>query len=368
MNSLSVAKILSDRSIIGTITNQLLVTIGLSQQLNKEADIHNFLDQYLGSVDLKESFNQKLFLIYDEVLYLEILLAIHSWFSTKCCNLKNIVVVTTHTIGADFWYQNYTKMMGVPGLTLVEAPLMSDRYLARVESIPQQSDQLLTKNLKYYFSFYGGSYGSPERDFLAAYFINVGSGWVDYMSGFDSTPVEFENYLEQQTEFSNRQLVDDLLRIRNTATFPKETQVLNELFDFSGYQWTVDKQCAGQVIRETSNTTPWTTVTEKTLRCFIHSQIPIPISGTYSVSNLEKLGFKFDHNIINYDYQNEPILCRRLHLIKEQIDQLKHKYTLKELEKYFIANNELLCYNYNYIASGQIFDRIREKLIRDANG
>lgn len=366
MHSLNVTKILDGQTIIGTITNQLLVTIGLSSQVNKEKDIHNFLDQYLQNVNLAASFDRKLFLIYDEVMYLEILLAIHSWFSVKCCNLKNIVLVTTHTLGAGVWYQTYTKMIGVPGITVIEAPLMSDRYLARFKSIPK--DQPLTKNLKYYFSFYGGSYGSLERDFLAAYFINVGAGYVDYMGGFTSTPDQYENYLEQQTEFSNRQLVDTLLNIRNTVTFPKEDQMLNESFDFTGYQWTIDKQSAGQVIRETSNSTPWTTITEKTLRCFVHGQIPIPVSGTYCVVNLEKLGFVFDHSIIDYSYQNESILYRRLNLIKQQIDLLKHKYTLEELEKYFVANDDMLCYNYNYIASGRLFNRIKENLIREING
>jgi hypothetical protein len=365
LNSLNLEKILIGNKIIGTITSELAdIVNSVDPLVHKEIYIHKFLNNRFKTV-LKESFKNKLILIYDECLPAEILLAIHSWFKNKCCNINNIILVTTHTIGADTWYYNYTQLMGEHNLKLIEAPLMSDRYLDRFRSIQypfKKSD--LNKKLEFYFSFYGGSYGSLERDFLVTMFLNTKLGYVDYMSGFATTNTEFDNYLEQQTGFLDRAYIDRLMQIKKTTIFDKKNQIFNELFNKNGLQYQIDSQSACQIIRETVNNTPYSIITEKTIRNFIHHQIPIPISGTNCVSNLELLGFKVDHNIIDYSYQNKSVFYDRLTEVCKQIYKLQEKNTLSELEDY-INNNDLIYYNYDYIASGKLFNNIKEKLIRE---
>lgn len=366
---LDLKNILVGKQIIGTITTELLTVISkVDPSEHKEKHIHLFLDQFLNKVDLTKSFNTELILIYDEVLPTEILTALHSWFYTKSSDINNIIVVTTHTIGATAWYNQYLQLFGVVGFKLIEAPLLSTRYIERLSAIPNLGITALTKNLKYYFSYYGGSYGSNERDYLAALVLDLKGGYVDYMSGFSSGINEFDNYLEQLTNFINRPLIDKLLQVRANSNFKKEGRIFNELFNMQGFQYRIDICSAAQVIRETSNCTPYSTITEKTIRSFLHFQIPIPISGVNCIDNLERLGFKIDYDIFNYSYQIESNFYKRTLLVSDRLTEFFNKYTLQDLENYVSAQSDLLCYNYNYIASGQLFKNVKENLIREING
>jgi len=362
---LDLKNILVGKQIIGIINTELLTVIStVDPAEHKEKYIHLFLDEFLNKVDLTKSFNSKLILIYDEVLPTEILLAIHFWFHKKCCNLKNIILITTHTMGVEKWYQQYLRLFGYNGIRVIEAPLISTTYTKHKLTFSPIISKF-NKDLKFYFSYYGGSYGSLERDFLATIFLDINLGYVDYMAGFTSNINQFNNYSEQQSNFLDRNFVDQIIQVRKNTNFKITTQEFAEPFGKKdGFQFNLDCQSACHIIRETMNDTPYSIVTEKTIRSFLHKQIPIPL-GLEAIDNLEAVGFKFDHNIIDYSYQFESNFYKRMKLVCKQIENLSNNYTLKDLENYFSAHEDLLCYNYNYIASGKLISNIKEKIIRE---
>lgn len=357
--------ILKDFKIVKTIDTQLLRAI-TSNNPNKELSVHTALDNMFCNVDLADSFNEKLIIIYDEVMYLEVLLGIHSWLTKKCCNIKNIALVVTHNIGVHAWYTHFLSLFGQTGFNLIEAPLLSLRYYSRFKSIKPYT-RLERNNLKYYFSFYGGSYGNLERDFLSSAMIGTNAGYVDYMCGFSSTTTDFNNYLEQLTMFMDRAAVDKLLSIStNTQFADDQTKTFNENFSNIGFQYTIDSQSPCQVIRETVNNIPFSTITEKTLRSFLHQQIPIPL-GVRNVESLQGLGFQMDYNIIDYNYQYESNFYKRISRVCDQLKMLKSTCTLDDLADYLNDKRDLIAYNYNYIHSEELYKRIKQNLLEKLN-
>ena len=339
---------------------------------HKEKHIHNFLNMHLKGIDLTESFNSKMSIIYDELLSVEIMLSIHSWVKKQSCNIENIFFITTHTLGLTEWYKKYIDIMQESGFVIIEAPLLADyvQHYQIMESIDSIEPLSNRTDLKYYFDYYGGTYYKNDRDFLAAMFMQLADiGHVEYMSGFSPNQQEFDNYLERITEFRNRKLCDDILLIRNQSNLNNKQIDCNEtrsLVADMGLNKAYNQQSACQVIRETDDTLPFSSITEKTLKSMLHGQIVIPM-GYNAVHNLESLGFKFDHSLIDYSYQFEPIFCKRIINIVDQIISLSQKLTLIELEKHLVDQQDLLLYNYNYIKSGTFFENVRQKLIEQLN-
>jgi len=376
-----IAELGIDYKILGTIQLEIIVVINQAPvDTDKTPYIQNFLENFLAEHDIRESFNnKKLILIYDEVIYDDWLIGIHSFFHKKCCNLDNIFLITTHTSGATIWYNNYLQLFGQQGINIIEANLLfgkerynsiapigysNNKFILPLSKLPKLSKDDIRKNLKFYFNYYGGSKSTIENDFLVALMLTKSDiGSIDYLTGFTTDLVEFDNYLEQLTNFTNRNLVDTLLQARKLAEFKKSNQEYGEPFNSkNGFQHNLNSITACQVIRETYNNNMFSIVTEKTVRTFFDLQIPIPISGVNSVNNLKKLGFNLDYDIVDYSYQTEPIFFKRMMKIIEQIDNLT-KYTLSDLEEYIINNRDILCYNYDYVVSGAFFENSKQNLI-----
>ena len=364
---LSLDYILKDFNIVKTIQKELLIRFQGNPQ-NKELSIHRELDSIFSGVDLTKSFNEKIVIVYDEIMYLEILLGLHSWLFKKSCNIENIVLVVTHHIGISEWYNQYLKLYSIKGVKLLEAPLLAHRYLTRFNTIKPFKLINRDNTLNYYFSFYGGTHNSWERDFLTACMIKTNMGFVDYMCGFSEPMEKFDNYLEQLFMFMNRKTMDEILSIRNTAQFDdSKDKMFNEKFSNDGYQYRIDSQCAGQVIRESLNGLPYSSITEKTIRSFLHQQIPIPL-GIKNVENLSKLGFDMGYNVINYDYQFEGNFLERIIKVCDELILLKNTYTLTDINDIMIDKKDLIEYNYNYIHSTNLYKNIAQRLLEDING
>lgn len=356
---LSLEKTLAGITVLRTITTELLEVIARAPiNDHKESHIHRYLDAHIDDKILLTSFDQIVVLIYDEALPVEVLTSIHTWVNKKACNISNFVLITTHTLGADAWYDSLTKLTGERRLNIIEAPMISNRYSSRLAGVSLANTQK-QKNIQYYFSFYGGSYGSLERDFLVAMYLNCPiPKWVDYLAGFTSGPVEFMGYLEQVTGFMDKETVDVLYKIQQQTKLSSIGEV-NEAFNTNGVQSKIDSVSACQVIRETLNTTPYTIITEKTIRSFLHNQHAIPLSGVNSVSQLEQIGFKFDYDLISYEYQSETIFYNRVHAVSKAMCALAENYTLAQLENIINEDSKgVLQHNYNYVATGDFFKHV----------
>lgn len=183
------------------------------------------LDFAFADVDLTKSFRKKIIIIFDETLFCEVLTEMQQWLMRTRCKIENIIVITTHTIGASDWYYKYLKLYGLIGFKLIEAPLMSDRYIDRFKTFRPFTNFRADKNLKYYFSFYGGAGATSfEKDFLTTLISSLEIGFVDFLAGYVTTDSEFDGYLEYLTRFSNRKKVDELLLARKEIKIKYDTE------------------------------------------------------------------------------------------------------------------------------------------------
>ena len=356
---------LKDFEVIKVINDGLFFAV-IHYPTNKYI-IKSELDRTFSGVDLTKSFRNKIVIAFQETLFPEVLLELHNWLSEQCCNIENIIVVVTQTLGVADWYKKYLELFGFVGFKLIDVPWFTNMFAERINSIQPYNDMHSNKRLEYYFSFYGGTHGTVERDFLTAQLSDLNIGYVDYMSGFHSSDQAFEGYLEHQTRFVDRFTVDKLINARQSAKFEQsEQKEFNEDFSNKGFQYQIDKVSACHVIRETMNYGPYPMVSEKTLRSFLHQQIPIPL-GPNTVEYLSKLGFCMDYNIINYDYQYTINFYDRIVKICHELTMLKNTHSLDDLNNYLHDNKEMIKYNYNYIQSGELFKKIGQNLVEKIN-
>ena len=356
---------------IGYVTDELLKVITtVSSQDNKEKCIHGFLDQYMAGVDLTLSFDNKLAFIYDEAITVEIFLAIYTWFLRKSCNITNIQFITTHTMGLAEWFTQYQILFGVIGFTVIEAPFHAP-YVPEFVASLKGTDQVVThKNLMYYFDYYGGTRNSIDKDFLVTVFASCNyPRYVDYKAGFISTIVEFDNYLEEISGFCDREMCDRLIKCRSQLDFnytnaPVDNQSRRVIT--ADFNQSINDRCGFHILRETYDTQPFLLVTEKTLKAFVQMQIPIPL-GFNSVSRLETVGFKFDHTLVDYSYQQEPIFYKRMSKIINELNRLCNQYSLNELAERIYNNKDILEHNYKYVKSGELVNILTQRLFKELN-
>jgi hypothetical protein len=206
-----------------------------------------------------------------------------------------------------------------------------------------------------------------ERDFLVCLFSMVPNGFIDSEVGLQSPLDEFDNHLERLTGFLDRRICDKLLDQRKTLTFNHDRINSHPGVGNHGFIWDIDNQSPCHIIRETENTLPYTIVSEKSAKPFLHFQFPLPISGINAVQKFEELGFQMPHSIINYEYQKDPIFYSRVQKLCRELIRIQNTYTLSDLEDQLNDHREILQYNYNYIASGNVFDKVKNNLIRELN-
>ena len=351
--------------ISGYLTVELLnVVTNAPAAEHKEVYIHRFLDEYFKDTDLTKSFYKKLLIVYEEALTVEILQCLHRWFIRRCCNIENINLVVIYQIGVEHWYQKYLDLSGEPGFRIIEVPWAETQATTNHQlCVPKLDKNLINKKIKYYFCCYGGTYPSLERDVIIAALSKLDCSHNDYC-GFGSTDFEFDSYLEQLTYFRNRNLVDELIDKKNTIVFNQISDRYSTFKNyFSGHQWEVNKVTAIQVIRETINDSPFTTVTEKTIKAILNLQFLMPFSGVSAIDNLENLGFRFPREIIDYSYQYEKGFLNRLLCLIDQIESIQKKYTLKQMEEQLLDNSDMLYYNYELIQSGALMNQSTNKII-----
>lgn len=360
----------TDYKIIAYLTTEIIKIISNSPvDEYKEKYVHEFL--YNNIHRLTASFNEKLIFVYDEIISVEILTFIHTWFSKQSCDIENIIFISTHTLGMKKWYNDYLKLYGSIGFKVIEATWMTllmweSSRLSTLTAPPKGIDN---RKLKHYFSYYGGTRSTLEQDALTALVLTRKKfGSIEYMGKFKSDPDQFDAYLEQITNFKNRELADQLLDIyKNSKLIDHKGSVRCEGFTYSGTQWEIDSRSLCQILRETATDIPYSIVTEKTFRTFIHFQIPMPLSGINSVENLESLGFKFCHDLIDYSYQYIPNFITRVQGCLSQINTLANNHSLGDLEEYILNNKDIFWHNYDRIASRNAFDDIKSRIIKELN-
>lgn len=310
---------------------------------------------------LERTFGERIVFWYTEVITEEILKIIHEYFRSKCCNIQNIIFLTS-TSGLKEYYQKYCSIERSHGMQVFELPLNHlDEYYTGI------STKSINKNIKKMFSFYGGTYDldPPERTFLtlfASQFSDVAS--VEIFSKCKEKQL-LENWLERETFFLDAKFVETYLNLYDKhidkdlnfnpllsiiASMDKEK---NEKFGQGNYQEFVDAQCLFSLVRETNNFESFSFISEKTFRCFYNHLIPIPIGGSTIIDDLIDCGYWIDKSFFDYSYLEKTLFKDKINALYKSIDSIA-KLNSNTLREYYYDNfknfdsNQQLLVNWPY--------------------
>ena len=346
---------------VGVIKAELLeVLTNAPKHQPKDVWVEKRLDDMFGSYDWSRSFSRRQILVYDEVLPSEVLEILHKWLRRKCADIENILLVVTHHTGASDWWRDWCKTNNEKSFQLTETFFLTrptatpsfKSFLSEKNTTKKDIDWYASqKNISKLLSYYGGTYSSLEREYL---FLKLQCfdhllAHVDFLGNL-SPKQDILSYVENITYYKDQMEIDYISsaydRLVNSGWLLRTPNVLefaNEDIDFAGLQWQTDRQCFVSVVRETINSDKFACVTEKTLRAFLHHCVVIP-TGFNAVNGLEKLGFWFPHDFIDYSYQSTRLFADRVHGMMAVLDTLAQK-SFDVLQQYYLDNIKKFQYN-----------------------
>ena len=347
---------------VKVITTELLDVIANAPLMDdKKHYIAQALDEIFKDVDLTKSFTSPLCIVYDETFYEEVIVGIHYWLRTKCADIENITIITAEHNGMAQWWSSWCQVHHERSFNIVEMSYGFSHFLiGELIEPPDVQDTTSQKNIQHYFNLYGGSYPTKDKLYLILKSLELYHfGIVEYVGNF-STKQDVLDYVEHITYFKNQQEIDHISKLYDqyilgnkliikSITDNSVPSFMEGSYFFTGHQYYVDNHCFASIVRETINDQPFSTVTEKTYRAFLHQMAVVPV-GYHSVKYLEVQGFWFPHDIINYDYQYEPDYSRRVTALIESVKQFTNQYSIEDLQQYYQTNvkkfqhNAQLCY------------------------
>lgn len=342
---------------VKVINLELLTAISNAPLLDdKKRCLALALDEMFKDVDLSKSFETPLCIMYDEIFYEEIIVGIHYWLRTKCANIENIILITAEHTGLARWWKDWCKVHHERSFTVVEMSYGYSHFLDnQLLSKPDTIETTKNKNIQHYFNLYGGTYPSNDKMYLVLKALELYDYGIIECLGEFYPKQSILDYVENITYYTNQQDIDHISSlydqyIHNNKMTSKSfvstspPAVTRDSIFFSGHQYHVDGHCFASIVRETVNDRPFSSVTEKTLRAFVHQLAVIP-TGYLAVDELELQGFWFPHDIIDYSYQHEPDYSRRITKLIDSVKQLVRQHSLDDLQKYYSNNLEHFHHN-----------------------
>jgi hypothetical protein len=305
---------------------------------NKRLICFEMLDNHFKE-SLAQSFTCKTFLIFNEYLNSECFTILTSYLLNRACNINNIYIVSSNTIGLTAFANQYTRLFGEPLPNIVELPYYFDLY-HNDELNFNQHVLPHKKKLELYFSLHGGSYevNPPQRTLICVNFLQYAKyGHVEFMSQCCDKQ-QLIDYTEQLTGFCNQSLVEQFSTTYEQWVDPATLKIQSN-------QTVTGQNSFSSVLRETSVTDPWGCVTEKTMRPFVQGQMPIPLNGVDFIETLTDLGFQFDTRLFDYTYLNEKQFFKRLQQLNQSMETFFKDYTLQDLEDYYQDNWQMFKHN-----------------------
>ena len=348
---------------VGSINEELLTAVADAPVMEpKDLYVERVLENLFGHHDWAKSFSATQVLIYDEVLPSEILILIHKWLRRKCADIENIILVTTHHLGIRPWWQkwcqiNHLRSFQVKEVLFTDSPGYKKGWFASVPSPHSRDFYKHNKKISRLFSFYGNARSGvdvpKERVYATLKMLEFADyAEIDFIGRFPDKQ-HMIDYVENITYFKNQADIDYISStydkyifsglLENRLTF-LGTKTQNESMTFDGLQWEVDRHCWATVVRETIIDDVYPAVTEKTIRAFLHHMAVIPMAFG-AVSELEKLGFWFPHDVIDYSYQHEPLFAVRTQKLIDSLKSVLQNYSYAQLEEYY--NHQIDRFHHN---------------------
>ena len=293
------------------------------------------------SYDWTQSFGMPQVIYYDERITIATLETLQNFFRARACNIENVVVITSHALGAAEWWQQRSKLYLEKTFKIQEWLLCRTmtwpKWMSKLE-ILKEDEIKKQKKLRYFFSFYGGTNPKMDRLYITLKVRDLAQfGVIDCLTNVRWTKEQFLNHAMWLTYFQDPSEEQEIMRLYDAYVsndhiipshqFPQLADLPKgnpNIFSYSGYHWRVDSMCLSTVCNETENMQPWAMVSEKTLIPFLHHNLVIPI-GYRAVDFLEAQGFWFAHELIDYSYQYEPNWLTRLNLMIQSIKHAQHK-------------------------------------------
>lgn len=334
-------------------------------------DLETFLNQKFLSL-LDKTFSEKIVFYYAEVLTEEILTIIHNYFRNKCCNIENIIFLTSAS-GLNNYYTKFCNLHRSIGMTIIEIPMV-DLIHEFCNNLIQKK---INKNIKRKFSIYGGTYDidPPERTFLLLLLSQFAeSSNIEILSKCKSES-SLRNWLERETFFINSEFVEyycnlhktfiskDLNLLDSLKLKIDKTAVVHESFGANNYQETMDSHCLFNLVRETINFQSFAYISEKTFRCFYNHVIPIPTAGKEIIEDFKKIGFWIDTDFVDYSYLQEDLFVNRVNSLTTSIRKLDN-LSIDDLQDYYNSNISGFEYNQKLVIDwpNQVEKILKEKI------
>lgn len=335
--------------------------------------VFNFLDNKFSSI-LHKTFSQKIVLWYSEVITKEILILIHDYFSNKCCNIENIILLAS-TSGLNKFYNSYCNLNQCLGMHIVEVPMTNSCHEKYYQNL---SKKTFKKDFKKLFSYYGGTYevDPPERTFLSLFVAQFKNYSIIEMLGDVSKLENLKNWLEKETFFLDssfiekyenlyNQFINKNLKLDKKLTLEiDKPPVINEIFGHGNRQEILDNYCLFNICRETVNFQPFSFISEKTFRCFYNYLIPIPITGDEIITDLTDYEFWIDETIFDYSYLQETYFKNRMNKLEHSLSLIT-KLDNRDLVDFYYQNIEKFNHNQELIINWpSIIDKTFDKKIK----
>ena len=323
---------------------------------NKHSRIEDIIKPKSGS-----NFDQGFVIYYREQLTEEMLVLLHNFFRNTCCNIENIVLITTTTVGLSRYYKQYCDLHRTKGLNIIEIPWMFWVNLFVLNETYQLTTLPKKEKIKSLFSYYGGTYeiNPPERTIMTLFASQYNDvAYIDTMFSPASWS-DVDNYLEYLTYFCDVASINEYKELYKRMIVKSKFQIskpydistlqlIEEKFTRKGPQWEVDSQSFFSLIRESNSTQNFYCMSEKTMRCFFNGVALLPTHGDYIIDDLESMGFIINKSLIDYSYLKEDNLFFRLKKLKKQLDEFK-QVSYDDWYSLWLENYDEFQYNCEYL-------------------
>lgn len=346
---------------VGSIKAEILHAIARAPILtDKNPVIANCLDQLFGKHDWLAAFDRPQVIVYEEVITAEILQGMHAWLRTKATDITNIVLICTSNVDVADWWQRWSELYHEKSFQIREvfftSPLGRSYWHDTFLGAEYRSQEYFQKNKStdHLFVYRGGTYASHQREYVTLALIALAlDGHVDHMAAFGDHDALLA-YVEHQTYFGDQTHVDLISNQYRTHVDKNGTLAtaqpalrLARGVDLSSQQrhqathlqqhWDMDRTCWATVARETLDDNLFACVSEKILRAFWHHTVCMPL-GYRAVAALERRGFWFPHDVVDYSYQTHRDFSSRVKGLCQELVRLSQCFTKHQLHRYYLDN------------------------------
>lgn len=346
---------------VGNIRSEILAAVAKAPKLEqKNYYIAMSLDQLFGDHDWKTAFDRPQVIVCEEIITAEILQGLHAWLRTKATDITNIVLICTSNVGVAEWWHNWCKLYHEKSFRVHEvfytSPLgrsywhatFSDREFRSLEYFKQN------KSTDKLFVYLGGTYTSHQREYVTLQLTSLAlDAHIEHTATFGDRQ-SLLDYVEWQTYFVNQKQVDlisaQYLTHVNVDGGFNIKQLSSELSSHRNLSsetpagiaqlerhWDIDRSCWATVARETLDDNFFACVSEKILRAFWHHTVCMPL-GYRAVTDLERWGFWFPHDVVDYSYQNQRCFADRVEALCRELTRLSRCFKKEQLHQYYLDN------------------------------